>query len=60
VLYPDDGDTFLSRSLHEAADVRHDGVASMGTLDDAGLHIDDQECGVRSVLERRHSLSCSF
>jgi hypothetical protein len=54
MLDPDDGDTFLPRSLHEAADVRDDGLASMGALDDADLHIDDQECGVRSVLECGH------
>jgi hypothetical protein len=44
----------VPRSLHQAADVRHDGVASMGAFDDAGLHVDDQECGVRSVLECGH------
>jgi len=54
MLHPDNGDTFLPCPLHEAADVRHDGVASMGALDDAGLHVDDQQCGVRSVLECGH------
>jgi hypothetical protein len=28
----------------------------MGALDDAGLHVDDQECGVRSVREGGHFL----
>jgi hypothetical protein len=54
MLHPDNGDTLLPCPLHEAADVRDDGVASMGALDDAGLDIDDQECGVRSVLECGH------
>jgi hypothetical protein len=56
MLHPDDGDTFPPCSLDEAADVRHDGVASMGPLDDAGLHIDHQECGVRPVQECGHCL----
>jgi hypothetical protein len=40
--------------LDEAADVGDDRIALVGPLDDAVLHVDDQECGVRPVLECGH------
>jgi hypothetical protein len=57
VLYPNDGNPFPPRLLDEAADVRDDGAALVSSLNDAGLHIDDEERGVRPVLERTHGLS---
>jgi hypothetical protein len=56
VLDPDDGDQFPACLLHEAADVRDDSVAPGGPLDDAVLHVDDEERCVRPVLERGHGL----
>src|SRR5205823_6712793 len=56
VLDPDDGDAFLPRLLDEAADVCDDRVALGSPLDDAVLHVDDEECGVRPVLECGHGL----
>ena len=50
VLDPHDGDPFAPRLLDQAADIGDDGIALMITLDDALLDIDDEECGVRSVL----------
>jgi hypothetical protein len=44
------------RLLDKAADVRDDRVALRSPLDDAVLHIDDEECGVRPVLECGHGL----
>ena len=57
VLDPHDGNVFLARLLHEAADVGDDGVAIVSALDDALLHVDDEERGVRPVLECRHGFS---
>jgi hypothetical protein len=37
-------------------DVRDDRVAFVSPLDDAVLHVDDEECGVRSILECGHDL----
>jgi hypothetical protein len=54
VLHPDHGDPFLPRLLDQAADIRDDGVACVRFGDDAVLHIDDQQCGVRPVLECGH------
>src|SRR5207237_9095206 len=56
VLHPDDGDPFPPRLLDKAADVRDDRVALVSPLDDAVLHVDDEECGVRPVLECSHGL----
>ena len=56
VLDPDDGDPFPPRLLDKAADVRDDRVALVSPLDDAVLHVDDEECGVRPVLECGHGL----
>jgi len=56
VLDPDNGDPFPSRLLDKAADVRDDRVALVSPLDDAVLHVDDEECGVRPVLECGHGL----
>jgi hypothetical protein len=56
VLDPDNGDLFPPRLLDKAADVRDDRVALVRPLDDAILHVDDEECGVRPVLECRHGL----
>ena len=54
MLDPDDGDLLPPRLLDEAADVRDDRVALVRPLDDAVLHVDDEECGVRPVLECGH------
>jgi hypothetical protein len=54
VLDPDDGHLCVSRLVHETADVRDDGFAVVGPGDDAFLHVDDEECGVRPVLELAH------
>jgi hypothetical protein len=56
VLDPDNGDPFPPRLLDKAADVRDNGVALVRPLDDAVLHVDDQECGVRPVLKCGHRL----
>jgi hypothetical protein len=56
VLDPDNGDPFPPRLLDKAADVRDDRVALVSPLDDAVLHVDDEECGVRPVLECGHGL----
>jgi hypothetical protein len=36
------------------ADVRNDRVALVSPFEDAVLRVDDEECGVRPVLERGH------
>jgi hypothetical protein len=51
VLDPDDGNLLPPRPLDQAADVRDDRVALVSSLDDAVLDVDDEECGVRPVLE---------
>jgi hypothetical protein len=56
VLDPDNGDVFPARLLDEAADVRDDRVAFVRSCNDAVLDIDDEECGVRPVLECGHVL----
>jgi hypothetical protein len=56
VLDPDNGDLFASRLFHQAADVRDDRVALVRLSDDAVLHVDDEERGVRPVLECGHGL----
>jgi hypothetical protein len=45
--------------LDEAADVRQDRVALVTPLEDAVLHVDDQEGSVRPVLECGHRLPSS-
>ena len=57
VLDPDDGDPLPPRPLDEAADGGDDRVALVSPRDDPVLHVDDEECGVRPVLECGHSLS---
>src|SRR5258708_1980046 len=47
VLHPDDGDPFPPRPLDEAAHVGDDRVALVRPFDDAVLHVDDKEAGVR-------------
>src|SRR3954447_9924809 len=47
--------TCAPRPLDEAGDVGADGVALVGALDDAVLQVDDDECGVRPVLECAHA-----
>ena len=59
VLHPDDGDLLAPRFLDQAADVRDDCVALVGSLDDAVLHVDDEKCGVGPVLECGHGLPLS-
>ena len=56
VLDPDDRDPFPPRLLDQAADASHDRVALVSLRDDAVLHVDDEECGVRPVLECGHGL----
>src|SRR5207244_1720117 len=56
MLDPDDGNPFPPRLLNKAADVRDDRVALGSPLDDAVLHVDDEECGVRAVLKCGHGL----
>src|SRR5205823_7799681 len=56
VLDPDDGDPFPARLLDKADDVRDDRVALVSPLECAVLHVDDEECGVRPVLECGHGL----
>src|SRR5207247_3850492 len=57
VLDPANGAPFPPRLVDKAADVRDDRVALGSPLDDAVLYVDDEECGVRSVLECGHGLS---
>ena len=54
VLDPDHRDPFPPGPIDEAADVGDHRVALVSTLDDAFLHVDDEERGVRSVFERGH------
>jgi hypothetical protein len=56
VLDPDNGDPFPPRLLDKAADVRDDRIALVSPTDDAVLHVDDEECGVRPVRECGHAL----
>src|SRR3989442_10713767 len=56
VLTPETGTPSPPRLLDKAADVRDDRVALGSPLDDAVLHVDDEECGVRPVLECGHGL----
>jgi hypothetical protein len=42
------------RLLDEAADIRDDGVARVGTRHDTVLHVDHEQRRVGPVLERRH------
>ena len=54
MLDPDDRNVFLPGLFDQAADVRDDGVALVRPPDDAVLHVDDEQCGVRPVLESGH------
>jgi hypothetical protein len=54
VLDPDDGDLLLARLVDEAADVGDHRIALVSFLDDALLHIDDEQCGVRPILKCGH------
>src|SRR3989442_4909189 len=56
VLTPETGTPSPPRLLDKAADVRDDGVALGSPLDDAVLHVDDEECGIRAVLKCGHGL----
>src|SRR6185312_5024827 len=56
MLDPDNGDLFPPRLLDQAADVRDNRVALVSAPDDTVLHVDDEECGVRPVLQCGHSL----
>ena len=56
MLYPDHGDPLPPRLLDEAAYICDDRVALVSPRDDAVLHVNDDEGGVRSLLECRHSL----
>ena len=57
VLHPDDRNRGRASLLDDGADVCDDGVPVVGSVDDAVLHVDDEECGIRAVLECRHGLS---
>jgi hypothetical protein len=54
VLDPDDGDLLPPGLLDEAADVRDDRVSLVRALEGAVLHVDDEDRGVRSVIECGH------
>ncbi len=54
MLDPDNRHPFSPRLLNKASDIRDDRVALVSPLDDAVLHVDDNQCGVRPVLERGH------
>jgi hypothetical protein len=56
VLDPDDGDPFPARLLDQAADVGDDRVTLVSPPDNAVLHVDDEERGVRPVLQCGHGL----
>ena len=56
MLDPDHGNLFPPGFLDEAADVRNDRVAVVISRDDALLDVDDEEGGVRAVLECAHGL----
>jgi hypothetical protein len=56
VLDPDDVDLFPARLVHQAADVRDDRIALVISVDDALLHVDDEQSGVWPVLECGHGL----
>src|SRR5271165_1552562 len=56
VLDPDHRDLFTARLVDQSADVGHDLVAPVGAGDDAVLHVDDEQCGLRAVLECGHGL----
>lgn len=55
MLDPHDGDLLPPRLRDEGADVRDDGVALVGSLDDALLHVDHEQRGVGAMVERRHA-----
>src|SRR5271155_1142026 len=57
MLNPHDGGPCASRLLDEAPDIRNDGVALVSSPDNAILHVDDEECCVRTVLQRGHGPS---
>jgi hypothetical protein len=57
VLDPDDGDPFPPRFLDKTADVGDDRVAFVSPLDDAVLHIHDEERCVWPFLKSAHSLT---
>jgi hypothetical protein len=52
----DDGDLLPPRLVDKAADVRDDRVTFVIPVDDAVLHVDDEQCRVRPVLECGHVL----
>src|SRR6185295_14130152 len=54
VLDPDDGNPLAPRALHQGADIPDDRVARMRLRNDADLHVNDEECGVRPILECGH------
>ena len=56
VLDPDNRDPFSPRLLDEAADPPDDRVSLVSPRDDAVLNVNDEECGVRPVLESAHLL----
>src|SRR6476659_3556027 len=59
VLDPDDGDLLPASLLDEAADVCDDCVSLVRALDDAVLNVDDEEGGVRPILECGHGCRLS-
>src|SRR6185437_14307851 len=56
VLHPDDRDVARAGFLDHGADVRHHAVPLVGAAHDSVLHVDNEERGVRAVLQRGHRL----
>jgi hypothetical protein len=50
VLHPDHWDALLASFLHQTANICDDGVSLVSTFNDAVLHVDDEQCDIRSVL----------
>ena len=57
VLDPDDIDAGGARLVDQGGDIRDDAVAVVRLRHDAVLHVDDEQRGVRPVLERGHGAS---
>src|SRR3954470_13590572 len=56
VLHPNDRNLLRASPFDHAADVRDRRVPLVRLAQDAGLHVDHQQRGVRTVLECRHGL----
>jgi hypothetical protein len=58
MLHPDDRDIRLPGLLDEAGDVGHHRIPLVRSADDSVLHVDDQQSGIRPVLQRGHVITC--